>query len=48
MGVVYGIKNTITNQYYIGVTIQEFNKRKQQHFLKLRKNIHPNAKLQNA
>lgn len=46
-GFIYIIKNTITNQCYVGVT-HSHKKRKQQHFKALRENTHYNLKLQRS
>lgn len=47
MIVIYEIRNLINNKIYIGST-QDFKVRKRTHLNKLKKNIHPNPKLQNA
>ena len=44
---IYFIINKITNQRYVGQTTN-FSRRKNEHFLKLKENKHPNNKLQNA
>jgi group I intron endonuclease len=44
---IYGIKNTLNNKVYVGST-KNFEKRKKQHFIALRKNNHWNIKLQRA
>lgn len=46
-GFIYKIENTITNQCYIGQTI-DYNRRKNTHINRLRRNTHDNPKLQNA
>jgi group I intron endonuclease len=44
---IYSIKNKITNEQYIGSSIN-LQRRKIEHFSSLRQNTHPNAKLQAA
>lgn len=44
---IYFIINKITEEYYVGQTTN-FSRRKNEHFSKLAKNIHPNKKLQNS
>lgn len=44
---IYTITNIINNKMYVGKT-KNFQKRKNEHFLALRKNIHNNQYLQNA
>ena len=46
-GYIYRIKNNITNQSYIGQTI-DFNRRRNTHLNKLKQNKHDNPKLQAA
>ena len=45
VGYIYKITNKITNQNYIGQTI-DINRRKRTHFNTLRSNTHDNPKLQ--
>jgi group I intron endonuclease len=45
---IYKILNTVTNDFYIGSTVQEFNTRWSQHRRELFNNIHANHYLQNA
>ena len=47
IGFIYKIENTITNQCYIGQTVN-YNRRKSTHINRLRRNAHDNPKLQNA
>lgn len=42
---IYCIKNTINNKLYIGSS-KNINKRKQEHFSRLRRGVHKNVKLQ--
>ena len=44
---IYFIINQITNERYVGQTTN-FNRRKTEHFSKLKQGIHPNPKLQNS
>ena len=44
---IYFIINQITNERYVGQTTN-FNRRKIEHFSKLKQGIHPNPKLQNS
>lgn len=44
---IYFIINQITNERYVGQTTN-FNRRKTEHFFKLKQGIHPNPKLQNS
>lgn len=44
---IYKITNLVNNKIYIGQTVN-FIKRKSEHFVKLHKNIHVNAHLQNS
>lgn len=46
--VVYGIYNSIQDKWYIGSTRQPNNKRRNEHFSKLRNNTHENKRLQDA
>lgn len=45
VGYIYRITNKVTNQNYIGQTI-DINRRKRTHFNTLRNNTHDNPKLQ--
>lgn len=48
-GYIYKIENLVNGKLYIGLTTRTNpNKRRSQHFHKLRYNIHPNGYLQNA
>ena len=44
---IYFIINQVTNERYVGQTTN-FNRRKTEHFSKLKQGIHPNPKLQNS
>jgi group I intron endonuclease len=46
--IVYGVQNTITGKWYVGITQQSFGRRKSEHLRLLRKGNHHSAKLQNA
>ena len=45
VGYIYKITNKVTNQNYVGQTI-DINRRKRTHFNTLRSNTHDNPKLQ--
>lgn len=45
---IYQITNQQNKTFYIGSTARSFSTRHSEHWSKLRKNQHPNAKLQNA
>lgn len=47
IGYIYNIINTMTNQRYVGQTI-DIKRRKQEHLSNLKNNKHPNIKLQNS
>lgn len=48
MSCIYSILNKNNGKIYIGQTIQKANKRKSEHFTRLRRNEHDNPHLQNA
>lgn len=48
MSCIYSILNKSNGKIYIGQTIQKPNKRKSEHFTRLRRNEHDNPHLQNA